>query len=174
MNWSISSYKINVGSLAVNKNTLASYVKLLSTLCSCVMLESCLSEWTNAPDNELVLIARINRTVTSTTVSCKKNIVQYHNNNSQYRRNTCSYPSIPVLQKEWSNLKLTWTKRPCKGDTLLSFWYSTRHIGNIIGTGPSSCSVYRVWTRPWSSTTLQTNIEQYKIPYHSLCTNSIP
>ena len=42
------------------------------TCCSGVMFECCLSEWTNAPDNILVLIGWINRTVTSTTVSCQK------------------------------------------------------------------------------------------------------
>ena len=56
--------------------------------------------------------------------------------------------------------QLTWTKRSCEGNALLPIFKKSRNICDIIGTGPSSCSVYCIRTRPFTTTTLNVENKQ--------------
>ena len=114
------------------------YLSWSPTVCSCMVLKGSFSKWTNAPDNVLILIGRINRMVTWPTVSCKEMVCW-----------------LQLLEK-----LLTWIERPCEGNALLPIFKETRHIRNI--TGPSSCSIYRVGTCPRSPTTLYSHTENKK------------
>ena len=67
MNRGIPTYNITQPDNTITKSYNSVQLPYIRTWCSCVVLKCCLSEWTNAPDNVLVPIGRINRMVTCMT-----------------------------------------------------------------------------------------------------------